>query len=372
MPAGRPRKSMVAVDGGTGGVRAVQLVLDGGRVRVAHWVDVDTYAASGAAAAGSASGDDGGAALARALDAVIEQFGTHRIGLVTAPGNVEYCLLEVPPMLWSRGEKDVTEAIRWEVGQQLRWSVEEAELAAWPLPVAMKNGANAVAVAARRTGIASVVEAIETRHIECEHVEPAANALIRACRASLDAAPEPIWAVLDLGCSGSRLYVAVDDVPVYSREIRGSGREWTRLIARELRIPEGLAEQYKRRYGIGSAERGCRSAGGLERLSEAALPGVLLSVLKRSLQELAADVERAYRFVMEQYPQRQVRGLVLAGGGSRMPGLSAWIGEALGIHVAQARADNVLDVSSSHPLGRPAMYALMAGCVGLALGEIAS
>jgi len=341
-------------------------------VRVAHWINMEIPSASRAPAGEGASADDGRAAFATALGAAIEQFGTHRIGLVTASGDSEYCLLQIPPTLWSRGEEAVSQAVRWEVGQHLRWSVEEAELAAWPLPVAMSGGANAVAVAARRTSIASVVEAIEMQHIECEWVEPAANALVRACLTSIEGEAEQIWAVLDLGCSGCRLYVAVDDVPVYSREIRGSGREWTRLIARELRIPEGVAEQYKRRYGIGSSERGCRLAGGMERLDEAALPGVLLSVLKRPLLELAADVERAYRFVMEKYPQRQVRGLVLAGGGSRMPGLHVWIAEALGIHVARARSERVLDVGASHPLARPETYALMVGCVGLALGEIAS
>jgi type IV pilus assembly protein PilM len=364
----RQRQSWVAVDRGACSFRAAQLVLGPDGPRVCHWINVENPPKAGEREAATANNNDAGAASAVAT--AMEQFNTRRVGLVMGSPDVDYCLLTVPQAVLSQGPKELAQAIRWEVGRQLAWPVEEAELAAWPLPMAMSGGSNAMAVAARRSGIVSSVETLRTQRVECECVEPAALAMVRACRVTAQFEKGEIWGVLDLGHTADRLYMAIDSTVVYARNVRGSGQAWTQAIANELRIDCGVAEQYKRKYGIGADARGCRVfMGAMEPLSDAALPGVLLAVLKTDLADLVADIERAFRFVMEQYPRRQPGLLVLVGGGSRMAGLPEWLAKELGVQVRQASVEGVLKTEPSHPLSRSANYSVMAGCIGLALAE---
>ena len=363
----RTRRSMVAVDRGSCSLRAVQLAFGDGTPAVVHWLNTEGHPQ--AVAAGGQAADLAGSAVPGEM-AGIDQFETGRAGLLIGSSDVEYCLLTVPPAVWSQDPATLADAIRWEVGRRLSHPIDEAELSAWPLPAAMGGGSNAMAVAAQRPGIVAAVESLGAERMECEWVEPAAPALVRACRASALCEHDEIWGVLDLGHSAHRLYLAVETTPVFARSVRGSGQGWTQLIAKELRVEHALAERYKRKCGIALDARGSRhSPGSMERLDEAALPGVLLSILRTPLTDLLSDVERAFRFVMEQYPRRQAGALVMVGGGARMPGLSEWLTRELGVKAALAGSNGVLKVTASHPLSRPDIYSVMAGCVGLAMGE---
>jgi len=363
----RQHKSGVAVDRGACSFRAAQLVFSPAGPGIAHWINAENLPKPPAQDAPAAAASPAPMETL-AMESGLEQFGTTRAGLVAA--DVDYCLLQVPPAILSQKPATVAQAIRWEVGRQLTWPVEEAELAVWALPAPMSSGSNAMAVAARRSGIVSAVETIDAQHMECECVEPAAPALIRACRATAQCEQGEIWGVLDLGHRTNRLYLAMENDVVYARNVRGGGQAWTQAIAAELRIDPAIAEQYKRKYGIGTEPRGCRVLmDTMEPCNEAALPGVLLAVLKGTLTDLVTDVERAFRFVMEQYPRRQPGALVLTGGGARMPGLPAWMARELGVRVAPASPQGVLALDASHPLARPANFSVMAGCIGLARAE---
>lgn len=365
----RQHNSWVAVDRGACSFRAAQLAFGPDGPRVTHWLNIESPPKGPANNTPDAPDND--AMPPSTLTTGLEQFGTARAGLVVGSPDVDYCLLQVPQAVLAQDANGLARAIRWEVGRQLTWPVEEAELAAWPLPAPMSGGSNAMAVAARRAGVVASVETLQAQRMECECVEPAAPALVRACRATAHCEQGEIWGVLDLGHTANRLYLAVESAVVYARTVRGTGQAWTEAIATELRVDYGVAEQYKRKYGIGADARGCRMLmGAMEPLNESALPGVLLAVLKTPLADLVSDVERAFRFAMEQYPRRQPGSLVLVGGGSRMPGLSDWIAKQLGVQVRQAAADGLLSIDTSHPLSRSANYAVMAGCVGLALAEV--
>jgi len=361
----RRNKSLVAVDHGACSLRAVQLRYEKGAPYVVHWINIEHRAASSDSQANSEDAGSPSEFLSG-----LQQFGYPNAGLIASPADVDYCLLAVPETLWSQEESRLVESIRWEVGRQLNWPVDGAELSAWALPGVMGGGANAMAVAARRDRIAASVEAVEQGRVVCERVEPAALSLVRACRSPAAAVNQEIWGVLDLGYSAHRIYLATESVVIYARQVRGSGHAWTQLIAQELHVDYAEAEQYKRKCGIGEETRGLRTpAGSMEPLTDAALPGVILSVMKNTLTETMYDIERAFRFVMEQYPKRPLGSLVLVGGGSRMPGLAEWMSRELGIPVEQAKVDGILNLDASHPMSKPSVYAAMASCVGMALGE---
>ena len=360
----RTGTSLVAVDRGSSSLQAVQLGTGRGGPRVIHWLNLEE----------TRTGPGGKTTETAILPAAgLDQFDSRRTGLVMGSTEVEYCLLTVPDAVWSLDATALAEAVRWEVGRQLSRPIEDAELGVWALPSAMGGGANAMAVAAPRKAVTAAVHSLAGDSLDCEWVEPAAPALVRACRASARSEQGEIWGVLDLGHSAYRLYVAVESSPVFARPIRGSGHGWTQLIAKELRSDYGVADYHKRKCGIGADTGGSRALmGAMDRLDESALPGVLLSVLKGSMTEMVGDVERAFSFVMEQYPRRQVGSLVLVGGGARMPGLADWLSHELGVPVALASANGVLSLQANHVLSQPETYCVMAGCIGMALAEVST
>jgi type IV pilus assembly protein PilM len=360
----------VADDCGSCSLRAVQMATGSRGPRVIHRLNVEQARAGPSGQKDAPAGKSGPPAISPT--AGLDQFDSRRTGLLMGSADVEYCLLTVPEAVWTNGTADLAEAIRWEVGRQLSRPIEDAELGAWPLPAAMGGGANAMAVAASRNTITAAVDSLARESFDCEWVEPAAPALVRACRASAQSSQGEIWGVLDLGFSAYRLYVAVESTPVFARQVRGSGHAWTQLVAKELRTDYAVAEYYKCKCGIGADTRESRTLmGSMDRLDESALPGVLLTVLNGSMGELVADVERAFSFVMEQYPRRQAGSLVLTGGGARMPGLTEWIGHELGVPVAIASANGILQLPPNHVLSQSETFSVMAGCIGMALAEVA-
>ncbi|HSW47087.1 MAG TPA: hypothetical protein VLM89_16100 [Phycisphaerae bacterium] len=365
----RSRSSIIALDRGTRSLRAVQLSFGDSGPGIIHWFNIE----SSLAALTPEKSEESDAGWEISPAAALDQFDSRRTGLIIGSADVEYCLLTVPEAVWSGTAGDPAEAIRWEVGRQVSQPVDSAEIGVWPLPTPMSSGANAMAVAAPGRSIADTVESLSRNQIDCAQVEPAATALIRACRATAQCSAGEIWGVLDLGFNSFRLYLTVESTPVFARRVRGSGHTWTELIARELRTEYGVAEYHKRKCGIGSDFRGCRTLmENTSQLDEVALPGVLLSVLKGSLAEMVADIERAFRFVMEQYPRRQVGSLVLVGGGARMPGVAGWLSGELGVPVRPAAAEGAVHLAANHPMAQPDVFAVMAGCVGMALGEVES
>ncbi len=365
----RTGRSLVAVDRGSSSLRAIQLTRSRDGVRVVHWLNLEQPLSGPEDAPSESTVTKRTPSLSST--AGLDQFDSRRAGLLMGSSEVEYCLLTVPEAVWKQDPSVLVQAIRWEVGRQLSRPIEDAELGAWPLPAPMGGGANAMAVAASRTAVSAALESLGADPCECEWVEPAAPAVIRACRSSAQNSQGEIWGVLDLGFSAHRLYAAVESVPVFARQVRGSGKAWTELIATGLRTDSRVAEYYKRKCGVSADGAGCRTLmGAIDRPDQDAMPGVLLSLLKTSLGEMLADIERAFSFVMEQYPRRQAGSLVLVGGGARMPGLPEWIARELGIPVTLASPSGVLSLPPTHALAHPEVFSVMAGCVGMALAEV--
>jgi type IV pilus assembly protein PilM len=186
-----------------------------------------------------------------------------------------------------------------------------------------------------------------------------------------------VWGVLDIGFKACRLYLMHGDRPVYARVLRGGGRELTETLARALHIDFTVAEQYKRLYGIQQADRGVRATvGGLGRVSEEALPGMLYAILVRTLESLIADIERSFRFAMDRHTGSSMGFLYLVGGGSRLKGLVPVLSQALGIEVRHFHpASGVRNAQADaagrvHPACTPTNYAVLASCFGLAMEEV--
>jgi type IV pilus assembly protein PilM len=363
--------SVIGFEFGACSLRAAQLVHKQDGWHLYHWINVEVDPASA-----DAPPLDHAPHVANVLGPAT--FSGRRAAIALSPPDVEYRLLEVPSALLSMSPADLRGALQIELDRQMPWPASESEVALWPTRPTTGNTINTMVVAARSAGVHQLVAHFPQRRCECVRADIVPNALIRLCGAenagSISSGRE-LWGILDIGFRSCRLYLIHDGRPVFARVLRGGGRELTETLARALHVDFSIAEQYKRLYGVQQSDRGVRTfVGGLGRISEQDLPGVLYAILARTFETLVADIERSYRFVLDRHDVSSAAGLCLVGGGSRLKGLDGILAQQLGIPVRHPQAANVLRNArgpdgSEHPGCSRANFPVLATCIGLALGE---
>lgn len=367
----RHRASLIAMDFGTCSLRAVQLLRKHDGYHVYHFINVEVE---------PASPDPPPVECQSHLKMAFGPgaFTGRQVAVALAPPDVEYRLLDVPSQLLERKASDLRDALQFELDRQLPWPMCEAEIAAWPVLDANNGMTSTMVAAARTSAVQKYLEIMETKRLECRLADIVPNALgrLRAQQPAQSGGDRQVWGVLDMGFKSCRLYLMHGNAPIYARVLRGGGRELTDTLARALHVDFSVAEQYKRLYGIKPTDRGVRSAaGGLGRVSEEALPGMLYAIVSKTLESLIADIERSFRFALDRHTSATAGLLYLVGGGARLKGLPQTLSRALGIEVchfnpAYALRNAQLDASGRmHPACTPVNYPVLAGLVGLAMKE---
>ena len=112
--------------------------------------------------------------------------------------------------------------------------------------------------------------------------------------------------------------------------------------------------------------------GGLTRITENELPGVLYAILRPMIEEMIHEIERSYRFAMGNLPGVQAGPMYLIGGGARLQGLGDILSSQLGIPAHLPEPTSVFARGSAgnleeNPAFKPSNYLVLAPCVGLAL-----
>ncbi len=246
--------------------------------------------------------------------------------------------MNLPAALLDGPRGEIIDAIRWEVGRVLSFSPEQAEFAYWALPPGAGGSAPrqaAMAVSADRQRLTVMTDACREHRLICTRIEAGTCALVAAGLTGIQPQPNDIWGILDLGAAANNLTVTVGQTPVYQRLVPGAGTELTERLAHVLEVPVEVAENLKRRWGIQATTRGHRMGPcDLEALRDEDVPEFLFSLARPLLDAMQREIERAFDYVMQTYPEATPKRLVLGGLGARLRGLASWLGEALGVPVA--------------------------------------
>jgi type IV pilus assembly protein PilM len=237
------------------------------------------------AVASRATNDDAATAIAEAL----EQLPTRerRCVLALGPATASLHAADFPPL--HRRERD--RAARFEASRRLTYPVSAASIRVVPVDrarcvigVAQRDALDARVAAARRAGLRPVA------------VDDEGLALLRAF-------PDAD-AVVDVGEAGTVLLVRDEPIP-WTRSFAVGGHSLTAAVADALAIDPGLAEQRKRTVGM---------AGAGERTQDA-----LVEHLASAIVEARAGA------------RSEIRTIVLAGNGSRLPGFAEALERAVAI-----------------------------------------
>ena len=269
------------------------------------------------------------------------RFEGDEVSLVLAPPEVKFFPLRIPDQALSQPVERIEQALRWEVAQESRASVDELEVRHWRLPASRVLDANVMAVSIPTRRVIEWSDALAHEGLTLRRIDVAPCALVRLSRALWTPAPDELWGVLDLGLRHATLTVVVGTVPTYIRTFGIGSDRWTRQVAKAFEVTYPIAEQLKREHGVRAPARGLRveaGGGGLAQTSD--LGSAMSAVLRDAVQQLTGEISRCFSYMMRSFPEHALQRLMLTGGGAMLPGLSEALGGDLGIAVDRLTTDD--------------------------------
>lgn len=368
----RVRRSSIALDAGPASVAFCQLGRCGGRLRLERSAVIEDPLRERPAATVS---DERAIERTRRVLQDVRLRG-HTVGIALKPPDVAFHTVAVPAALQAAPRRELLPALKLEASRQLQVEPGELEIDYWPLPPGNRSGENLMIVATRRSAVEAWERFVASLGLTLTCVDVLPCALLRAAWSAESpaapasaAGPQTLWGVLDVGFGGALLTLAVGSCCVYVRPLSPGGDTLTLAVADALQVDYKTAELLKRSVAASDGPAGERAAAPGTRIASD-VQQVVEGVLRAQIRALAAEVERALAYALESYPQAQLGGIHVCGGGARLGLLAGGLREALGIDVRQLDPAVGLAAGAADALQRPRDAALYAGCIGVALGEL--
>ena len=306
-----------------------------------------------------------------------------RASLALKPPEVSFHAAGMPDELHTVPRTQRLTMLSFEAARRLQVDPETLEVDCWSLPPGNRNGNNVMIVAAEREVLNRWQGVCENLGLELSCVDVLPCALLRsAWRIGLPGetkdrpAHEWLWGVLDIGFSGALIAIALGSQCIYVRTMAIGGDAFSSAIEAALHVDYGTAEVLKRQYQPPKTKddesvtlsAGTAANGKSKQLDEMA--DLQHSVLQGRLRALAGEIERAFAYTMESYPEATPAGLYVCGGGAKLAGLPQALQQWLGIGVEVLNPCQQLP-QSSRALPVPAgHYFNLAACLGLALRDV--
>jgi type IV pilus assembly protein PilM len=333
------------IDVGTGAVRAAVLKLGLRSAEVLQLHELPLRLPEDGGAAEPAAVAEALGELARRLPPGLEARAAGLPG-----GDATFRVLPFPRAVLRQAEA----AIRVELEGQLPFEADEALLDHLVLSSPAEDPATVLVALARSETVRARLRLLAEAGLEPGLLAVGALPLARLIPSGHALLQDEGLCLLDVGRTETDLLVLRQGRPVFLRSFRAGSEDVTRALAKALRRSRGEAEAIKCTH-LALPEPGFPAPdAALAALGEAAHSGLnpLLTPLRRTLLEL-----RAKGGTMAP-PTR----LVLVGGGTRIPGLPAFLAQRLGLPVERL-ADLV-----PPPAGVPAeSFPSFAQAIGLAL-----
>jgi type IV pilus assembly protein PilM len=341
----------IGVDIGSTGVRAAELSMGTTPPTLGRVAQVAV--APGAVANGEVRDP---AAVADALRELWHRGKFRSKQIILGVGNQRVVVREVS-LPWLP-DKDLRESLPFQIQEYVPIPVEEAVLDFQVLEEFEREGRRMVRlllVAAQKIMVQQIVQAAELAKLAPVGLDLVPFAIVRSA-GDQDGAGLPQQgdeAVVDIGADITNICIHGGGLPRFVRILPSGGRVITEVMARTLSVSEEEAERLKRGDASGSAaaQRDVAKTAGLTRAGA-----------------FADEIRSSMDFYQSQTPGARVARVLVTGGGSKLPGLLALLGERLPVPVAQGRPFHrvtpTLDLS---PDAMAEAEPLLAVAVGLAL-----
>lgn len=179
--------------------------------------------------------------------------------------------------------------------------------------------------------------------------------------------------LINIGAGSVKCIVIKDNAPVFVKTFPIGGENVTNDIAAALRIPAGLAEEYKKRYGCALSERvsddDIVKISRVDYRSEQEISRQTLSgFIQPRYQEIFEFIEAELR--KEQIKHMMPAGAVLVGGASRIQGLPSLAAEIMHASVRVGTPLNLSDNSEiANLIKNDSSYTAACGLLGFCFEE---
>lgn len=189
-------------------------------------------------------------------------------------------------------------------------------------------------VVAPQTMVTGRVSVMEGAGLEPVAVDVEAFALLRSIQASgLTPGPGEAVVVMNMGATYTDLNIVVGDEVAVTRSIPIGGNALTSSVASMMNVPIEEAEEHKRHIDVSPSHPGDGGGYGVMTGADPARQVTLPFV-----DELIRELRRSIIFFQSQAAEAgmavAVEHLILAGGGTQLPGLPEYLRERLGINIS--------------------------------------
>ncbi|MBL8151611.1 MAG: type IV pilus assembly protein PilM [Blastocatellia bacterium] len=221
----------------------------------------------------------------------------------------------------SMSPEELSEQINWEAEQYIPFALDEVNLSYEVLGQdATGTGMEVLLVACKKDRIAQCTQVINQAGKQLHFVDVDSFALQAAYDLNYHPMPTTTVALLDIGASVMNINVVRGSQSIFTRDISVGGNQYTDLLQKELNLTFEEAESLKR--GL-PTESGVRP--------EDAQP------LIQSVSEiLALEVQKTldfFRATSSMADSSKVDRMLIAGGSSKVSGLTAYMAERFGVPV---------------------------------------
>jgi Tfp pilus assembly PilM family ATPase len=266
----------------------------------------------------------------------MNQLGLRRAGIVAglSPPDVEIHPVDLSTDAGALDRANGPDVVRQELERLITFAADDVETDYWRLPSSPAGRTTAVGVAARSDAISQVLAICQAAGMDCRQIDatPCALARFGALYRGLPGDDEDVWSIVDLGGRMSRIIVCLGEAPILARAFIYGGRNWTDKLAQSLAVSPQTAERHKQDYGIvRSVPDGHGQAPAARTI--ATLGELIYNVLRTDLDEMCAELERSYRYVLQCFPGHAPGPVVLTGGGAGLCGLDGHLRRKLGVEV---------------------------------------
>lgn len=255
--------------------------------------------------------------VADAIRQTLEATGVKTKSLVTAVGGRDVIVKKIS--IERVKEAQARELMRWEAEQHVPFDMDSVELDFQVLdPDGDGLDMSVLLVAAKRDLVEAKRHLLEDAGFPPSVIDVDAFALHNAFEANHPDAMTGTVALLNIGNEQTNLNILDEGVPILTRDLGVGTRRFREDVQREHGIGGDEAEDLLRSFD--------RSA-------------LLDGTIAMRGEELAVGLERAATFLASSSRNfGQIRAVYACGGGSRVPGLLAWMSDRLRIPVQSANA----------------------------------
>lgn len=289
MPFLRRKRSLLGIDLGSESVKAIEVVKDGGKVRVVGFGKVDVPTAD---------------ARTDALNDLLKHCGfkTKRVATSVSGRSVIVRFLNMVDI----PDENLKTSIRFEADRYIPFDLNEVVIDCHRIedaPGVAANEMKLLLVAVKKEVVDEQVKLLAGVGLQPEIVDVDAFALSNAFSLggpTYEMAAGKVVALVDIGASKTVVDIVRGAESYFTREVYLGGHEITNAIAKRFGIEPFEGEQLKRQPGSREAE-----------IAEAVLP---------SLEDLGNEIQLSFDYY-ENQSDSKVEEVFVSGGGSRVAGL---------------------------------------------------